>query len=120
MATIQVRMPDGSMQAMSHPDDWTDEQVKSAIYKNFPQNNKPKEQEESFGQKAFKYGVKDPLAGAAELGNAILNIPHGLGKLAGINIPAHEEGYDYSAALGIPEDKKNLTDRLIQFAPDLM
>jgi hypothetical protein len=39
MATINVRMPDGNIQKMSHPDNWSDQQVQDAIYKHFPQQN---------------------------------------------------------------------------------
>lgn len=36
MKEIDVEMPDGSIQTIEHPDNWTDEQVKAAIYKHFP------------------------------------------------------------------------------------
>lgn len=36
MATINVKLQDGSVQPMSYPDGWTDEQVQNAIYKHFP------------------------------------------------------------------------------------
>ena len=36
MANISVRLPNGELQPMSYPDDWSQDQVKEAIYKHFP------------------------------------------------------------------------------------
>lgn len=36
MAQISVRLPSGELQPMSYPDDWSEDQVKAAIYKHFP------------------------------------------------------------------------------------
>lgn len=63
--------------------------------------------EESFGQKALRYAVKDPLLGMVKAGQSLHNIFY------------KPDVTDYSAAFGLPEDKKDLADKLIQFAPDL-
>lgn len=46
MATITVKLPNGEMQPMSYPDDWDDEQIKSAISKHFPDVGGQSEQSE--------------------------------------------------------------------------
>lgn len=120
MATIQVRLPDGSLQTMSHPDDWSDEQVRSAIKKNFPQPL-PKEGE-SFFQKALRYGVKDPLLGIVKVGQNIQNAPYNIASSISQKAASYmprPDVEDYSAFFGLPEEKKTLADRAIQFAPNL-
>jgi len=80
MATIQVRMPDGSLQAMSHPDNWSDDQVKSAIYKNFPNVNKSDTNVSK---------TKQGLAGIGEDIKSTLNsLPSDLVSSL-INLPSH-------------------------------
>ena len=50
MANISVRMPNGELQPMTYPDDWTEDQVKEAIYKHFPQDeSRPVETEQAAG-----------------------------------------------------------------------
>lgn len=81
-----------------------------------------KDPNNTIGQQALRYGVKDPLAGLAELGHGAINAPHNLAALFSEKLASHiptQANFDYSAALGIPENKKNLVDRLIQSAPEL-
>lgn len=82
---------------------------------------------DSFGEEvasAASRGGRDLLAGMAQLGHTALNAPHNLaaailGQKLASHIPTQQE-YDYSAALGIPEEQKNIADRLIQFAPEAL
>lgn len=76
---------------------------------------------ETLGQKALRYGVKDPLVGLANLGHGLINAPHNLvslfSKKLGEKIP-HQRDFDYADAVGLPKDK-DLADTLIQIAPEL-
>lgn len=71
MATIKVRLPDGSLQAMSHPDDWSQTQVEDAIYKNFPMNSPAKVANES--ESTGWGGI------ASDVGQDIMDIPGQVG-----------------------------------------
>ena len=97
--------------------DWDKYEEKTSPKSSFNWNDyeekKTSEPDESAFQKILRYGVKDPIAGIAQVGNSILNIPHKLDSA----IPAHEENFDYSRALGVPD--KNIADSIIQFLPDL-
>lgn len=44
MATINVKLPDGTMQPMSYPDDWSKDQLKQAIHKKFSKVQQPQQQ----------------------------------------------------------------------------
>ena len=80
MATINVRLQDGTMQPMSYPDDWSDDQVKAAIYKNFPpaQEEQPKQ-----GWHAV----------AEDIGSGIRDVPAALGHfLAALPGQAYSSG----------------------------
>lgn len=76
MANIQVRLKDGSLQSMSYPDDWTEEQIKSAIYKNFPYEKSPEQKApqwqdifaESLKQKEPSIGARPEVAEARKTG----------------------------------------------------
>ena len=107
MATIQVRLKSGEVVPMSHPDDWSPEQVESAIHENFPDegggneseipptpfnenpNDKPMELElskaaepkERLGWKGLKDDVIESLGNALKGGIGFLgNIPDNLEK----------------------------------------
>lgn len=124
MATINVKLQDGSIQPMSYPDDWSDSQVQEAIYKHFPPQSKQgaEEPKDSALDKVLRYGVKDPIIGLANLGHGILNAPHNLAALLSDKLASHipkQEDYDYSTLMGIPSETRNLADKLIQFTPEL-
>lgn len=82
---------------------------------------------DSFGGEvaaAASRGGRDLLAGMAQLGHTAVNAPHNLAAaILGQKLASHipkQADYDYSAALGIPEEQKNIADRLIQFSPEAM
>lgn len=85
-------------------------------------NSETKEEEPSTLDKAIRYGVKDPLIGLTQFGENLINSPHNLASLFSEDfakkIPKLDE-MDYSSLYGIPEDKKNIVDRSIQFAPEV-
>lgn len=120
MATLQIRLPNGQMQTLSHPDDWSDEQVKKAIYKHFPKNEVKKP---SLTDQAIRYGVKDPLIGMENLGEGLINAPHNIAAIfsdqLANKIPKLEE-MDYSSLFGIKPEDRNTADKLIQFSPELL
>lgn len=68
MATIQVKLKNGQVVPMSHPDDWTEEQVISSIHENFPDeaSNKPEIDEQTQGnqEKTGVSGIKDDFFNA--------------------------------------------------------
>lgn len=128
MAEINVKMPDGSIQTMSHPDDWTDEQVKTAIYKHFPKaesqktpTEPQKSQSEIEHDAAVRYGIKDPLVGLLNFGSkgaaSTANLAAGLINKLGGRAP-HSEATDFSEMFGIPKEK-NLGDTLAQFGGEI-
>jgi hypothetical protein len=43
MKTIDVRLPDGQMQPLTYPDDWSDEQLQTAIHSQFKEYSAPNE-----------------------------------------------------------------------------
>ena len=43
MQQIDIRLPDGSVQPLTYPDDWTDEQLQTAIHQQFDDYSKPNE-----------------------------------------------------------------------------
>lgn len=63
MATIQVKLKNGQIVPMSHPDDWTEEQVISSIHENFPDeaSNNPEidEQIQPNQEKTGLSGIKN-------------------------------------------------------------
>lgn len=70
----------------------------------------------------LRYGIKDPLAGILNFGSkggtSAGNLAIGLINKLGGNLPK-QEATDFSEMLGIPEEQKNLADKLIQFAPEI-
>jgi len=70
----------------------------------------------------LRYGVKDPLAGLLNVGSSgsasLNNLAGALINKLGGNLPK-QEATDFSEMLGIPEEQKNLADKLIQFAPEI-
>lgn len=92
------------------------------FYKKIGISSEEPEKKQTFGQKALRYGVQDPLAGLAQLGHGVLNAPHNLASLFSDKLASYipkQEEFDFSEALGIPENEKNMVDRAIQFAPEL-
>lgn len=53
MATIQVKLKNGEIVPMSHPDDWTSEQVENAIHENFPDDEKSDEPKSEIPESPF-------------------------------------------------------------------
>ena len=104
MATINVKLPDGTMQPMYYPDDWSQDQIKEAIYKHFPQyldkgaqsdgqdNEKmaePVEKQEKTGFKGLASDVLHSLGNALKNGKGFLkDIPNNLEK-SGKDLEAH-------------------------------
>lgn len=111
------------------PDDMSESEIKEVLRKKFPPENtenkissteKPKSEVDR--NNIIRYAVKDPLAGLAQLGHGILNAPHNLAGLFSERLASHipkQEEFNYSQALGIPENEKNLVDKAIQFAPEI-
>lgn len=98
MANISVRLPNGELQPMSYPDDWTDEQVKDAIYKNFPEhapenkseiestpfNNRPEPKQERTGFTGLASDAIDMVSNAFKGGMGYLeSAPKELENLGG-------------------------------------
>jgi hypothetical protein len=122
----RVKLPDGRIG--NFPDDMSDSEIESVLQKQFPPESKenptepPKSQDQQEHDAAVRYGIKDPLAGLANLGHGLLNAPHNIAALFSEKLASHipkQDEFNYSEALGIPEDQKNLADKLIQFAPEL-
>jgi hypothetical protein len=91
MAIINVRMPNGEMQKMSHPDDWTEEQIKEAIYKNFPEHA-PKESQSEIAPTPFndRPAPKPERMGFRGIGaDALEALGHSLRRMR--NIPSSLE-----------------------------
>lgn len=124
-----IELPNG--QELEFPDGTSSEVMRNAIHKNFPEyaamyegekSEPQKSQDETDKENILRYAVKDPLAGLAQLGHGILNAPHNLAGLFSERLASHipkQEEFNYSEALGIPENEKNLADRAIQFAPEI-
>ncbi len=78
---------------------------------------------ESFKKNIMRYGIKDPIAGLANFGNQLINIPSNLAELVGSDKLSERlgvrKGYNYSKALGLPENK-NIADIGIQMLPELL
>lgn len=87
MATINVKMQDGSTQPMSYPDDWTQDQVKSAIYKHFPPVNSQPEQPEprtglaGIGEDVIE-GARNAYPALKQMLSALPGQAYGAGKQA--------------------------------------
>lgn len=127
-----VELPNG--QELEFPDGTSPEVMRNAIHKNFPEyaamykgkeSESPKEdksQEQIAHEAAVRYGIKDPLVGLLNLGSrggtAAGNLAIGLINKLGGNFPK-QEATDFSEMLGIPQEQKNLADKLIQFAPEI-
>lgn len=141
MATIQVRMHDGSFQPMSYPDNWNDDQVKSAITKHFPQDNDNKIQD----QKGWSSVLSDALSGIGNVPNSIIKGisnapseiygaattlgPRGILNLGGgvrkglegaINIPSNIADYFGSKGIGKDIPKGSLAESMKESPIDLI
>lgn len=122
MATFNVKLKSGQVIPVNHPDDWSQDQIRSAIQKSFPDNMPEQEAEtESFGQKAFRYGVRDPAIGIAQFGRGLANTPHKVADLFGYGDRVAElapSDFNYAEALG-QKGEGTMADKIIQFAPEL-
>ncbi len=100
MATIKVKLKNGETVPMSHPDDWSQEQIESAIHESFPdeeesESAQPKERTGLLGvgsdvahglSNALKGGLKfahDIPEMTEDLGGELLNNP-GTGQVRGL------------------------------------
>lgn len=76
MATISIRLPNGELQPMSYPDDWTDAQLKEAINGQFPQYSGGQSQEPKGMQQQPQ---QEPRAGfggiASDISESFQNAP---------------------------------------------
>jgi len=122
-----VELPNG--QELEFPDGTAPEVMRNAIHKNFPEyqamykeNTQDSPEKSSDKENILRYGIKDPLIGALNFGSrgatSAGNLAIGLINKLGGNLPKQKES-DFSEMLGIPEEKKNLADKLIQFAPEV-
>lgn len=121
-----VELPNG--QELEFPDGTSPDIMKDAIHKNFPEYAAMYKGSQSASQKPenesnlLRYGVKDPLVGLLNFGSrggtSAGNLAISLINKLGGNFPK-QEATDFSEMLGIPEEQKNLADRLIQFAPEI-
>ena len=121
-------LPNGEI--AEFPDDMSESDIESAIGKEFPPTKTDVVTKESKSEKIpnesfedpFRYGIKDPLIGALNFGSrgstSAGNLAIGLINKLGGNLPK-QEAKDFSEMFGIPEEKKNLADKLIQFAPEV-
>jgi hypothetical protein len=66
MPTIKVKLPNGSMQSMSYPDGWSDDQVKSAISKHFPKDQNQENEAQRTGLSGIGQDVSESLKGLPE------------------------------------------------------
>lgn len=53
MATIQVKLKNGEIVPMSHPDDWSTQQIENAIHENFPDDEKSDEPKSEIAETPF-------------------------------------------------------------------
>lgn len=123
-----VELPNG--QELEFPDGTSPDIMRNAIHQHFPEyaamyqpkNAKSQENPTSDEANLLRYGVKDPLAGILNVGSrggtSAGNLAISLINKLGGNLPK-QEATDFSEMLGIPEEQKNLADRLIQFAPEI-
>jgi hypothetical protein len=119
---IEVDLPDGTVGEF--PSSMSESDISSAIAKNFPSPKKKRfEKPETLKDKVLRYGVKNPIAGAAKSFDKLQNLP--LNMLSGLNPQFGEAAQkykemgnvDYDQALGLPQEK-NAGDVLTQFAPE--
>lgn len=121
-----VELPNG--QELEFPDGTSPEVMRDAIHKNFPEyaamykGNQASSEESKNESDLLRYAIKDPLAGILNFGSkggtSAGNLAIGLINKLGGNFPK-QEATDFSEMLGIPEEQKNLADKLIQFAPEI-
>jgi len=116
-------LPNGEI--AEFPDDMSESEIESVVAKEFPPTKaatSQKSESETAHDAAVRYGIKDPVAGLLNLGSrggtAAGNLAIGLINKIGGNLPK-QESTDFSEMLGIPEEQKNLADKLIQFAPEI-
>jgi len=86
MAKIQVKLKTGEVVPMSYPDDWTPEQLESAIHENFPDEyNQPKDTTEALEMKSLQPMERTGLVGV------LSDIAHGTSNAVkgGINFAAN-------------------------------
>lgn len=81
---------------------------------------------QTFGEKALRYGVKGPLAGASESVGKISNLPlralsmlPGVGDQFGQAAQTYQKDFDIKPELGLPE-QRNLGDMISQLGPEMI
>jgi len=126
-----VELPNG--QELEFPDGTSQEVMRNAIHTHFPeyaamyQPKNAKSQENptdmNFLEKGLvRYGAQDPAAGLLNMGSrgsaSLNNLASQIAEKFGLHLP-RQEATDFSEMLGIPEEQKNLADKLIQFAPEI-
>ena len=117
-----VEMPDGSI--VEFPSSMSQEAIDKVISKKFGKSGQPKinfQKPQSLKEKVMRYGIKNPLAGAAKSFDKIQNLP--LKGLSAFNKKFGEAAKKYSdinydEIFGLPEEK-NLGDILTQGAPEI-
>jgi len=62
--------------------------MRAAIYKHWPEYD-PANKEKSFGEALLRYGVQDPVAGLAQFGHSLINLPHDAVSLISDNLAKH-------------------------------
>lgn len=132
-----VELPNG--QELEFPDGTSPEIMRNAIHTHFPEyaamyqprntasQRNPTSQENptdmNFLEKGLvRYGAQDPAAGLLNMGSrgsaSLNNLAAQVAEKFGLHLP-RQEATDFSEMLGIPEEKKTLSDKLIQFAPEI-
>lgn len=102
--------------------DWSaplDEEYWATPLEEEPKKNK----KESLKEKILRYGIKGPVAGVAQFGHQLINVPSNLASMLGDKESAEtlsfRPGYNYREALGLPEEQ-NIADMLIGLTPEMM
>lgn len=128
-----VELPNG--QELEFPDGTSQEVMRNAIHTHFPeyaamyqprnaesQKNPTEDMMNSLEKGLVRYGAQDPAAGLLNMGSrgsaSLNNLAAQVAEKFGLHLP-RQEATDFSEMLGIPEEKKTLSDKLIQFAPEI-
>lgn len=129
---VRLKLADGTLQPIRVPDGSSEADISQYADKYFPNGKKATEEltsenqsqkipDESF-EDPLRYAIKDPLIGALNLGSrgaaSTGNLAIELINKLGGNLPK-SEAKDFSEMLGVPENKKNIADTLLQFVPEI-
>jgi len=98
MAYSNIKLPDGKIQRVSHPVDWSDDQIKEAVYKYMPQYKMPskKDNAQNTGNlDDFKNKLKSMLTESAigSVGNISQNVASSL-------LPQNESSQQFAKGYG--------------------